>query len=137
MNRTVGTLFITLVFLFSYYNTEASEPLEIILSEDENDDRADSSSPYFIDNQSYLEEYRKRRSGTAAVPVTIITIDNSSCPRSKRGFRGIEYYDGSTVFRYYDGYPVNCRRYFHAVRPRRNPPQAVESKRPRSRGNGR
>jgi hypothetical protein len=127
MIPALKTLLKVLVFLLLYGNAGASEPLAIVYPQEEIDDEMDSSaSPYFIDNQSYLKEYQKRSTGAAASPVTIITINGSSCPSPRGGFRGFEYNHGTTMLRYYEGYPINCRRHFYSVKPRRRPPPEKE-----------
>lgn len=133
MRFMLKILISVLIPIASYGTAAASEPLEIQYTEGERENEENSSSSYVIDNQRYLKEYHERRSGITAVPapVTIITIDTSYCLPPEYRSRGIEYYNGSTMLRYFEGYPLNCLQHFHTVAPPRRHPPAREPRRHR------
>ena len=141
MNVNIIVFALTLTGLTGAVVLQAGEPLTIIYSEFDEDDTIVESQQNHIDNQRYLQELERSRRERVLERESSSVIDvrvrrYSAIPFSPdrdRGpqhpiedrFFGMEYQNGTTVLRYYNGYQPNCCTPVYIMQPRKKIDSAV------------
>lgn len=118
---------VVVVILFAPF-AAVGEQLEILKSSNEGpgetgEEESEENWNSHIDNQAYLEDFRKRSRAVQQGPVIIINnIGRSNLRKRNCNSWGVDYRTGDSAFLYYDNYrPLRCPPIYYHPQKRPTP----------------